>query len=337
MKVLRMLLFPFSLLYGLVMRIRNLFYDRGWFKSTTYDIPIICVGNLSVGGTGKSPMIEFLIETLQDDYKLATLSRGYKRKTSGYLEVSETNTANEVGDEPLQFKKNFPNVTVAVCADRREGILNLKQKAEVILLDDAFQHRKVKASTNILLTPFDDLFIDDHMLPTGNLREPKSGYKRADIMIVTKCPERVAYAKLQEFEYRLPIADHQKLYFSRISYDANIYGVSEVLPLEYLADKSFTLVTGIANPNPLVSFLRSRHFNFDHEKFPDHHNFSKTDLIKLEQKQIILTTQKDYMRLQGRLSKYAFYYLPIRTQILKGQEEFLKETIHARIAQFRKG
>lgn len=337
MKVLRMLLFPFSLLYGLVMRIRNLFYDKGWFKSTSYDMPIICVGNLSVGGTGKSPMIEFLIETLQEDYKLATLSRGYKRKTSGYLEVSGSSTAQEVGDEPLQFKKNFPEVTVAVCADRREGISNLKQKAEVILLDDAFQHRKVKASTNILLTPFDDLFIDDSMLPTGNLREPKSGCKRADIMIVTKCPERVAYAKLQEIEYRLPIADHQKLYFSRIAYDSHIYGVSEVLPLAYLLDKSFTLVTGIANPDSLVSFLKSRHFTFDHEKFPDHHDFSKAELAKLEQKELILTTQKDFMRLQGRMSKYAFYYLPIKTQILKGQEEFLKEAIHAHVARVRKG
>ena len=331
MKLLRLLLFPFSLLYGFIMGFRNYFYDKGWFQSESYDLPVISVGNLSVGGTGKSPMIEFIIETLQEDYKVATLSRGYKRKTRGYAEVSLTSTAEEVGDEPLQFKQNYPNVTVAVCEDRQTGIEKLQSKAEVVLLDDAFQHRKVRASTNILLTTFDNLFVDDFMLPTGNLREPKRGFSRADIIIVTKCPERVPYASLQKVEHRLPIMNHQKLYFSKISYDSHIHGISESLPLSYLLDKSFTLVTGIANPKPLIDFLKSRRFSFEHKKFRDHHHFSTSEIEKLKQKEIILTTQKDFMRLREPLGKFALYYVSIKTEILKEQESFLRDTIRAKV------
>lgn len=333
MKLLRMLLFPFSLLYGLIIGMRNYCYDKGWFKSKAYDTPVICVGNLSVGGTGKSPMIEFIIETLQDDYKVATLSRGYKRKTRGYLEVSATSTVEEVGDEPLQFKQNYPEVTVAVCEDRQTGIEKLKLKSEVILLDDAFQHRKVKASTNILLTTFDNLFIEDFMLPSGNLREPRSGFQRADILIVTKCPDRVSYASLQKIELRLPILDHQKLYFSRIGYDSKIHGVSESLPLEYLQDKKFTLVTGIANPRPLTDFLTSKGFSFEHKKFGDHHHFSTSEIAMLKQKELIITTQKDFMRLQEPLGKFAIYYVSIRTEILKEQGQFLREAIKEKVKQ----
>ncbi|MFT5102536.1 MAG: tetraacyldisaccharide 4'-kinase [Candidatus Latescibacterota bacterium] len=327
MKLLRLLLFPFSLIYGFIMVLRNYFYDKGWFRSKRYNVPVICVGNLSVGGTGKSPMIEFIIETLQADYKVAALSRGYKRKTRGYLEASIGSTAKEVGDEPLQFKQNYPNVTVAVCEDRQTGIEKLQQKAEVILLDDAFQHRKVEASTNILLTTFDNLFIDDFMLPTGNLREPKGGFARADIIIVTKCPDHVPYASLQNVEFRLPILSHQKLYFSKIGYDSQIHGITESLPLHYLEGKLFTLVTGIANPKPLTDYLKSKGFSFEHKKFGDHHHFSTSEIEKLKQKEIILTTQKDFMRLQEPLGKFALYYIGIKTEILKEQEPFLKETI----------
>lgn len=333
MKLLRKLLFPFSLLYGVITYLRNKAYDKGWLSSKQYDLPVICVGNLSVGGTGKSPMIEYLLSFLSTDYKVAVLSRGYKRKTSGFLEVLETHTAAEVGDEPRQIKQNFNQVTVAVCADRQEGIERLKQQAEVILLDDAFQHRKVVASTNILLTPFDDLYIHDSMLPTGNLREPRAGAKRADIIVVTKCPDGVAYSKLQEIQYALGLQSHQKLYFSKISYDSQIFGISETLPLHYLADKRFTLVTGIANPKPLVEFLLRKEFDFSHEKFPDHHNFTDTEIKRLQQKELIITTEKDFMRLQPKLKKFALYYLPIKTHILNDQEQFFKELIHRRIRE----
>jgi len=327
MNVFRKLLFPFSLLYGGITALRNYFYDRGWLESRSYTIPIICVGNLSTGGTGKSPMIEFLIDFLKDDFKIAVLSRGYKRKTSGFLEVATESTAEETGDEPLQFKQNYPDVTVAVCEDRREGIKILKEKAEVILLDDAFQHRKVKADLNILLTPFHDLYIEDFMLPTGNLREPKNGAKRADIIVITKCPDGVAYSKLQEIQFNLKLQPHQKIYFSKIGYDQSIYGISETLPLEYLKGKKFTLVTGIANPKPLVDFLKEKKFQFDHEKFADHHDFNSSEIKSLKEKEIILTTEKDFMRLKDKLEKYAFYYLPIKTIILNGQKSYFKKTI----------
>ncbi len=336
MNILRKILFPFSWLYGGITALRNLFYDKGWWESKNYTTPIICVGNLSTGGTGKSPMIEFLIQFLIKDYQVSVLSRGYKRKTTGFRVVIKSSTAEDVGDEPLQFKHNFPEVTVAVCADRQEGIENLKVKADIILLDDAFQHRKVKASTNVLLTTFSDLYINDHILPTGNLRESKRGAKRADIIIVTKCPEGVAYAKLQEIQFKLNLKPYQKIYFSKIGYDENIIGVTETLSLNYLENKSFTLVTGIANPKPLVDYLKKKGLNFEHLKYPDHHHFSTSDLKQLKEKDIILTTEKDYMRLQSKLEKFAIYYLPIKTIILKNQEEYFKEYIINEVENFSK-
>lgn len=313
------------------MAIRNYMYDRGWLRSEVYSIPIICVGNLSTGGTGKSPMIEYLAMVLREDFKVAILSRGYKRKTSGYLEVATSHTAEEVGDEPLLFKQNFQDIVVAVCADRRKGITKLQPQAEIILLDDAFQHRSVKASTNILLTSFDNLFIEDYMLPAGNLREFRSGAKRADIIVVTKCPEGVAYAKLQEIQFRMALLPHQKIYFTRIGYENQIFGPTETHPLSYLKDKFFTLVTGIANPKPLIDFLQKKQYKFEHIEFPDHHNFGKNDMQTLEEKEILLTTEKDYMRLKSKTNKYALYYLPIRTQFLNEQEEFFIDTIFAQI------
>tara|TARA_R110000787_G_scaffold71771_2_gene159795 strand:- start:11044 stop:12060 length:1017 start_codon:yes stop_codon:yes gene_type:complete len=334
MNILRKLLLPFSLLYGSILALRNLCFDKGWFESKSYATPIICVGNLSTGGTGKSPMIEYLISFLKEDYKVAVLSRGYKRKTNGFREVLVDSKAEDVGDEPLQFKQKFPGIMVAVCADRQEGIEKIKIKADVILLDDAFQHRKVKASTNILLTTFNDLYVHDMVLPAGNLRESKRGAKRADLVMVTKCPEKHSYAKLQEIQYILNLKPDQKIYFSKISYDESIYGISETLPLNYLLDKNFTLVTGIANPKPLVEFLKQNQFNFEHKKFPDHHHFSNSEIKNLKEKEIILTTEKDFVRLQPRLNKFAIYYLPIKTIILKEQEKFFKEYIINEIENF---
>lgn len=335
MKLLRKILFPFSLLYGGIAALRNYFYDWGWFESKSFDKPVICVGNLSVGGTGKSPMIELLIEFLRKDFRVAVLSRGYGRKTNGYKEVMIDSTSQEVGDEPLQFKQNFPKVTIAVCANRREGIIKLEKKADIILLDDAFQHRKVKASTNILLTPFNDLYINDLVLPTGNLREFRSGAKRADIIVVTKCPEGVAYADMQKIQLKLKLRDYQKLYFSKIGYEESIYGPSETLSLYYLQDKKFTLVTGIAKPKPLIDFLKRKQFIFTHEKFPDHHEFSVSEVKKLKKNEIILTTEKDYMRLQPKLGKFAIYYLPIKTLILREQEDFFKKAIRESVNKAR--
>lgn len=286
MKLLRKILFPFSLLYGGITAFRNWLYNIGWLKSKSYDFPVICVGNLSTGGTGKSPMIEYLVSFLKDDHKIAVLSRGYKRKTTGYREVLNKGTVEEVGDEPLQFKKKFPEITVAVCEDRQTGIEKLQDLANVILLDDAFQHRKVKASLNILLTPFSDLYINDFMLPAGNLREPKSGAKRANIIVVTKCPENVDSSKIEEIKRKLKPKPYQKIYFSKIRYSAEIKNNSETKPLDYLNGKEFLLVTGIANPKPLISFLKSEGLKFEEKSFPDHHNFTPSEIEEARKPQI---------------------------------------------------
>jgi len=331
----RKILFPLSWIYGIVTSLRNLFYDKGWWESRVYPMPVICVGNLSVGGTGKSPMIEFLVEHLQTDYEIAVLSRGYGRKTKGYLQVEPNDLASEVGDEPLQIKQKFPNILVAVCEDRRTGIENLKGKAQVILLDDAFQHRKVKPSFSIMLTPYGDLYIDDQILPAGNLRESKRGVRRADIVMVSKCPRKMPYVEMQKIQFRLNLKENNFLFFSRIGYDPNIQGVSESLPLEYLKDKSFTLVTGIANPKPLVSYLKGYGFDFNHKKFPDHHEFSDAEIANLKQDDLIVTTEKDFVRLQPRLQKLALYYLPIKTIVLNDQEDYLLRLVRSSIEEFR--
>ncbi len=333
---LRKFLFPFSLIYDGITSLRNMAYDKGWKESKSYNVPVICVGNLSVGGTGKSPMIEYLIEMLKDDYKVSVLSRGYKRATKGFLEVSSNHTSEEVGDEPLQFKENFPEITVAVCASRQEGIEKLISRSEVILLDDAFQHRKVNPYYTLLLTTFDDLYVDDLILPAGNLRESSSGAERADVIVVTKCPDNVPYATLQDVQYKLSPKPDQKVYFTRIGYDRQIHGRTESMPLTYLKGKKFTLVTGIANPKPLESYLRNGGYRFDHKKFPDHHPFSDSEIEKLRESEIILTTEKDYMRLQDRLQKFALYYLPIKTIFLNDQESFFKENLLEALENFRR-
>lgn len=334
MKSIRFLGFPIALVYGMITSVRNHAFDKGWFESREYDLPIICVGNLSMGGTGKSPMVAFLVKMLKNEYKVAVLSRGYKRRTSGFREVFTDSTALEVGDEPLQFKQNFPQITVAVCEDRRGGIEQIKSQADVILLDDAFQHRKVKPALNILLTSFDELFLDDYIVPMGSLREARSGADRADIIVVTKCPEHLAYAKQQEIQLRMGLKPNQRLYFSKIGYDSRIYGKSEVLPLEYLSDKQFTLLTGIANPGSLVQFLEQNRYNFTHVKFPDHHQFTLSEIKKLAENEIILTTEKDYMRLQPHMDKFALYYLPIKTILLNEQEEFFRERVLKTIKKY---
>jgi tetraacyldisaccharide 4'-kinase len=282
-------------------------------------------------------MIEYLIEFLQNDYRVAVLSRGYKRKSTGYREVAKDSTAEQVGDEPLQFKQKFPEVMVSVCADRREGIKKLMaQHAELILLDDAFQHRKVKPAFSILLTPFDDLYTNDLLLPAGNLRESARGAKRADVVIVTKCPDGVAYAALQQIQFDMAVTFPQKTFFSKIGYGTQIQGVTESLPLTYLAKKHFTLVTGIAKPKPLVDFLLKQGLEFEHKKYADHHHFTAPEIAELKKSDIILTTEKDYMRLSPQLDKFALYYLPIQTVMLNDQDAVFKEAVVEALVNFRK-
>lgn len=331
MKSLRLAAFPIAAVYGLITAIRNYLYDKQLLESRSYDLPVICVGNLSTGGTGKSPMIEYMLGFLSEMYQVGVLSRGYGRKTKGFLEVNVAHGSKEVGDEPLQIKKKFPHVKVVVCEDRREGIERLQTQVELILMDDGFQHRRVQPSYSVVLTPYNHLYLDDYLLPMGNLRESIEGVERADMIVVTKCPDPVPYAFLQEIEFRIQQKDHQKLFFSRVTYTKTLIGETEQLPLDYLKDKSFTLVTGIARPEPLVAFLKRKEFDFKHRQFGDHHEFSQKEIDSLKSEELLVTTEKDYMRLSRRMSKYALYYLPIETEILNEQSPYLQQAVIAHI------
>lgn len=321
----RKLLYPFSLVYGGVMSLRNKLYDHGIFSSQEYDVPVIAVGNLSVGGTGKSPMVEYLITLLKEDHRLATLSRGYKRSSRGFLRLTGRETAVEAGDEPLQFKTKFPGVEVAVDENRRHGIAELLQASsppEVIILDDAYQHRKVKAGFYILLTSYQNLYADDLVLPAGNLREPKKGAKRANVIVVTKCPQKMSREEQEKVRRRLAPKEGQQLFFSKIAYSEKVYGKNTFFPLHDLHKRTFTLVTGIANPKPLVKYLKAHHLKFENRIFPDHHNFTSGELQELRSKELIVTTEKDYMRLKDELEEENLFYLPISTKILGDEEHF---------------
>jgi len=332
MKLIRFLLFPFALLYDLVTTIRNYFYDKGFLKSVRFDIPVIAVGNLSVGGTGKTPQIEYLIRLLQGEYKVAVLSRGYKRKTRGFILLNESHTTEDVGDEPLQFFKKFSNtlnVSIAVDVNRVNGIQQLQKlvSPDVILLDDAFQHRKVKAGFYILLTKYDDLYTNDYLLPRGNLRESRRGAKRAHIIVVTKCPENLSEDAQQTIREKLKASHNQQVFFSSISYHNETGGKSR-LSLNELNEYEIVLITGIANPLPLVNFLNEKGCLVEHMNFPDHHHFTSQEIQQIQakfekltaDKKLILTTEKDYMRLSNRV--LGLHYIEIESKFLKDQESF---------------
>ncbi|GAA4236627.1 tetraacyldisaccharide 4'-kinase [Postechiella marina] len=293
-------------------------YDLGLKKSTSYKIPIVCVGNLSTGGTGKTPMIEYLVRLLKDNHSLATLSRGYKRKSKGFQLGTNKADANSLGDEPYQFYTKFKDeVLVAVDADRNNGIkrlLALKNAPNVILLDDAFQHRKVQAGFNIMLSTYSNLFIDDMVLPTGNLREPKCGAKRANIIVVTKCPFDLSGGQKAEIISKIKPASHQNVFFSSILYSDVVFNNKTSLNLKDLPQ--FTLITGIANAKPLVDFLDEKDLKFDHIDFDDHYNFTTDDLRVFEEKELLITTEKDFMRLKQHESlKDKLYFLPIKSTV----------------------
>ena len=320
----RKLLFPFSLIYHGVTKVRNELYDAGIFRSAEYDLPVIVVGNLNMGGTGKSPMIEYLIRTLEKKYKVASLSRGYKRDSKGFQLVETSDSVSKSGDEPLQFKNKYPETIVAVDANRREGIEELmKYSPDLILLDDAFQHRKVNAGLNVLLTAFGDLYVDDLILPAGNLRESSAGAERAQIIVVTKCPGDLSASEMNRIKEKLKPASWQDVFFSSIRYADKIIAAENEVQLSDIPEKDFVLVTGIANPKPLLEFLNSKNINLEHYKFPDHHNFSEKEICQLKGTSKILTTEKDYMRLKDKLSLEKIYYLPIEVEFLNtGKKEF---------------
>ena len=313
----RFLLLPFAILYGLGVRLRHFLYDRGWLSSKRYPFPILCVGNLAVGGTGKTPMVEYLVRLLGQE-QVAILSRGYRRKTRGFILADDSATAMTLGDEPYQYHRKFPRATVTVCESRQEGIERLLENPhfKYIILDDAFQHRKVQAGTNLLLTSYDKLYTQDFLLPVGSLRDIRSRARKAQIIIVTKCPE-LTQAEQEKIIQHLKPLPSQKVYFTSIAYSDRVYSHEDSQALKDFIATPFTLVTGIANPTPLVDFLEKQGASFEHLAYSDHHHFSNRELELLRQKGRILTTEKDYVRLEGALS--TLYYLPIETQFLNDQ------------------
>jgi tetraacyldisaccharide 4'-kinase len=322
MKLFRKILFPFVPLYYVAVFLRNKFYDWSVYASKSYEFPLLCVGNLSVGGTGKTPMIEYLITLLSSKYKLATLSRGYGRKSKGFLIATPTATSQDIGDEPLQISNKFKNITVAVDADRQNGLKCLKEHnplLEVVLLDDAFQHRKVTAGFNILLTAYDHLYCDDFVLPTGNLREPKSGAKRAQLIVVTKCPENLSEQEKTAITKRLNPASNQRVFFSSVQYSETLISSDSSRALADFKGTRFTLVTGIANPTPLVSYLTEMGLDFEHLNYKDHHEFSKPELELIHSKSLVVTTEKDFSRLHTE-TQGQIYYLPIQLKIDNASE-----------------
>lgn len=316
MNIAQVLLYPISVLYGIITFSRNFLYEKKILKSTKFSFPIINIGNISVGGTGKTPHTNYLINLLKQEYNIAVLSRGYNRKSHGYIELQTSSKAEQVGDEPLFYKWKHPDIKVAVCEDRVFGVSQMainEDKELVYLLDDAFQHRAIKAGINIVLTDYNNLYYNDYLLPSGRLRESKKGINRADIIIVTKCPSPI---KKDEIRKEIAIKEHQFLIFSSMQY-LPLYSVFNITGRNLEEDTDVVLVSGIAKPKPLILELENRFNNVYTRNFGDHYNYKLEDIYSIirtyknlnSQNKIIVTTEKDATRL------FAF------------RNEFLKENI----------
>jgi tetraacyldisaccharide 4'-kinase len=327
MKFIRFLLFPFTVIYTIITSVRNFLFDVGLLKSTSFEKPVIVVGNLSIGGTGKTPQIEYLIRVLKE-YKLAVLSRGYGRETKGFLLADDSKRAIDIGDEPLQFYKKFKNSIVAVDEDRVHGIQQL-DTAAVILLDDAFQHRRVKAGFYIVLTKYNELFSNDFVLPVGNLRERRVGVRRANAVVITKCPNTIALEDQHETAQLIRRYFNGPIFFSTIQYsDVLLNKNKEQIQTSSLSNYDVLLVTGIANPTPMLEYLSGINCKYTHVNFSDHHQFTEKEINGLQQQfetlqsnhKIIVTTEKDFVRLSDKLDEV--YYLAIETSFVNRKQEF---------------
>ena len=343
-------LLPLSWLYGLGVGFRNLLFEMGILKSRSFSTPVISVGNITVGGTGKTPHVEYLIRLLKDQAKVAVLSRGYKRKTSGFVLAGDDATVRTIGDEPYQMKTKFPDITVAVDKKRTRGIDKLTsgdyvKDIDVIFLDDAFQHRYVKPGINILLVDYHRLIIYDKLLPTGRLREPIESKNRADIVIVTKCPKDLKPMEFRVITKAMSLYPYQQLFFSAHEFEAlrPVFQEKSELPerieLSTLADQHILLLTGIASPEQMLLDLKAYAKEVTPLAFSDHHNFKKKDIERINEAfsalpspKLIITTEKDEARLKQveGLSdevKSHLYALPIKIQILLDQEKAFNQTI----------
>ncbi|MFZ9718996.1 MAG: tetraacyldisaccharide 4'-kinase [Chitinophagaceae bacterium] len=337
----RFLLLPFSLVYGGIIWLRNRLYDWGVLESTSFNLPMICIGNLSIGGTGKSPMVELLLEYFTPLFTTATLSRGYKRKTRGYVLANTLTTALEIGDEPMVFHTKFSKAAVAVGESRVEAIPQLLQDRkdiQVVILDDAFQHRAIKAGLNILLTECANLYTGDFFLPTGDLRDEKKSAQRADIIIVTKCPDQLSIQEADKIRASIRLLPHQHLFFTSILYGSpfHILDTNKLISLDQRME--LLLVTGIANAAPLEQYILERVFTYERMSFSDHHIFTIDDVNEIEDRfnrmhsnnKMILTTEKDavrFIKFGNSLQHLPLYVIPIRHQFLFDKENEFKHKV----------
>ena len=347
-------LLPLSWLYGLGVGFRNLLFEMGILKSRSFSTPVISVGNITVGGTGKTPHVEYLIRLLKERAKVAVLSRGYKRKTSGFVLADENATVRTIGDEPYQMKTKFPDITVAVDGKRTRGIDRLTsgeyvKGIDVIFLDDAFQHRYVKPGINILLVDYHRLIIYDKLLPAGRLREPIESKNRADIVIVTKCPKDLKPMEFRVITKAMSLYPYQQLFFSTHEFEAlrpvfaenpeQTERPEQTELSEALADKNVMLLTGIASPEQMLIDLKTYAKEVTPLAFSDHHNFKKKDVDRINEAfsalpspKLIVTTEKDETRLKQVVGlseevKTSLYALPIKIKILLDQENTFNQTI----------
>ncbi len=343
----RILLFPFSLLYGLGVWIRNKLFDKGILTSATFNIPIIDVGNLSAGGTGKSPMVEYIVNMLKHQHKIGVLSRGYKRKTSGYALANAQSNALEIGDEPMLLYSRHPDITVAVGEERIVALPQLlhdRPETEVIILDDAFQHRYIKAGLEILLTDCRNLFTRDWFLPTGDLRDMRASYKRADIIIITKCPPDLSEKERDRIVDEIKPLAHQHVFFSCIEYGTPYHLITKETR-ELDSNTEVLLISGIANPQPLKQYIARNSSTYFEILYNDHHIFTIDDLKEMRkrfenmtgERKIFITTEKDAIRLLKfgqELQHYPFYVLPISIRLLFGGQELFSGLISKFITSF---
>lgn len=337
----KILFFPFAVIYGIVTSLRNLLYDWKILKSKSVDVHTICVGNLAVGGTGKTPHVEYLINLLQSDYKIAILSRGYKRKTSGFIQATQNSTAFDIGDEPLQYKTKNPQLEVCVDADRVAGIkkmLALPEPPKLVILDDAFQHRALNCELKIVISEYNNLFLHDCMMPAGYLRESKKGIERADIIVISKTPDKTTAVEIRNVIKDLKPLAHQQLFFSWLKYGELIGFQNQQDTIDTLNDLfryRIVAFTGIGNPQPMITYLKEYASEVTHIQYPDHHQFTLQDIADVRAQldaidggnKIVVTTEKDAMRLrstdlQDIANTLPLYVLPIEVDFKDKTQEF---------------
>lgn len=334
-------LLPLAWLFGLITYIRNKLFDGGFLKSYSPKIHSICVGNLSVGGSGKTPMVNYLIQLLKEEFKLATLSRGYKRKTKGFVEASQVSSSSEIGDEPLLYKSKFPFLSVNVDASRVKGIKKIllnRPETQVVILDDAFQHRAIKCGLNIVISEYENIYFNDYLLPFGRLRESKSGMSRADIIVVSKTPEKTTAVDMRNVLKDIKPLAHQHVFFSYLKY-GELYSVSNaaetINTLNDLFRFKLIVFTGIANANPMLNYLREYAASVSHLPFQDHHDYSQSDLNNIQKyydsfdggNKLLVTTEKDLMRLKDPeiwlvAKRMNIFVLPVEVTFKDKTDEF---------------